>query len=409
MEKIEDNNTIKEDNKTLGIHLIDQVFFEKYKLVKKIGEGSFGMIFQAQSPEGDFALKFEKKRPGKRILLKKESQIMIYLKGKGIPDIKFYSDEENFSIMVMELLGNSLETLLRESDDKKMSLKTICLLGIEIVSILKYIHDKHIIHRDIKPDNFAIGYEDPCQIYLLDFGLAKKYRSSKTLKHNPMVEHSKLTGTARYASINALKGLEQSRRDDLEALGYVLNYLLKGKLPWQGITAKTKEEKYEKIMNNKLKTSAEKLFKNEPKELADYIKYCRNLGYEDDPDYSYLTGLFKTVITKRLKEKIDYIYDWVTDYAAQSHIQMVKEAKKKPKNENNSNDNDLNRITTVDSKNYIGTEENDTKIEVNKNNQLSHYDAVIDELKNEDKENENDENIENKEKELKHGQCCLLI
>ena len=125
------------------------------------------------------------------------------------------------------------------------------LLGIELIPILKFIHDKHIIHRDIKPDNFAIGYDDPCQIYILDFGLAKKYRSSKTLKQNPMIKHSRLTGTARYASINALKGFEQSRRDDLESLGYVLAYLLRGTLPWQGIAAKTKEEKYAKILNKK--------------------------------------------------------------------------------------------------------------------------------------------------------------
>ena len=106
---------------------------------------------------------------------------------------------------------------MKETEGKKFSLKTIALLGQEIIPIFKFIHDKNIIHRDVKPDNISVGYDDPCEIYFLDFGLAKKYRSSKTLKHNPMVKHSKLTGTARYASINALAGLEQSRRDDLES------------------------------------------------------------------------------------------------------------------------------------------------------------------------------------------------
>ena len=222
-------------------NLLNQTFFNKYKLVKKLGEGSFGMIFKAESPNGNFAFKFEKKRPNKRSLLKNESQVMIYLKGKGIPSIELYTEEDNYNIMIMQIL--------KKSPEKKLSLKTISLLGIELIPILKFIHDKHFIHRDIKPDNFAIGYDDPCQIYILDFGLAKKYRSSKTLIQNPMIKHSRLTGTARYASINALKGYEQSRRDDMESLGYVLAYLVRGSLPWQGIAAKTKEEKYARILN----------------------------------------------------------------------------------------------------------------------------------------------------------------
>ena len=407
-------------NNVLGNHLINQIFFDKYKLVKKLGEGSFGMIFKAESPTGNYAFKFEKKRPNKRSLLKSESQIMIYLKGKGIPSIELYKEEENYNVMIMQLLGKSLEGLLKESNEKKLSLKTVSLIGIELIPILQYIHEKHIIHRDIKPDNFAIGYDDPCQVYILDFGLAKKYRSSKTLKQNPMIKHSKLTGTARYASINALKGFEQSRRDDLESLGYVLAYLLRGTLPWQGLAAKTKEEKYAKILNKKVNISTEKLLKNEPKEFVDYIKYCKNLEYEEEPDYKYLEGLFKIIITKVLNNKIDYMFDWVSADDAQKYLKTNSEisfdnTKIETTSMNNTNSithNSNNNISNVEDMSF--NEKNN--INKKKKERISHYDEVIDDIyliKKEKEENEeNKNNDDDKEQNMnrkKHGQCCLLI
>ena len=412
--KNEQNN--KQNNKVLGSHLINQIFFNKYKLVKKLGEGSFGMIFKAEGPNGNVAFKFEKKRPNKRSLLKNESQVMIYLKGKGIPSIELYTEEENYNIMIMQLLGKSLEILLKESPEKKFSLKTICLLGLEIIPILKFIHEKHIIHRDIKPDNFAIGYDDPCEIYILDFGLAKKYRSSKTLKQNPMIKHSRLTGTARYASINALRGIEQSRRDDLESLGYVLIYFIRGSLPWQGLAAKTKEEKYAKILNKKTSIPIEKLLKDEPQELIDYIKYCRGLGYEQEPDYDYLTGLFKAIITQKFDNRIDYKYDWVSNDDAELHQKLTNESLDNNKIDSSSMINNMNSLTIGNSKNNISVEDN---IQKHKNERLSHYDEAIDEIimeekgrekdKDKYKENEDKNTKKGKKKEKKHGQCCLII
>ena len=413
------------NNKILGKHLINQVFFNKYKLVKILGEGSFGMIFEADAPNRKVAFKFEKKRPNKRPLLKNESDIMIYLKGKGIPSVELYTEEDHYSIMIMQLLGKSLENLLKESENKKLSVKTVCLIGLEIVPILKFIHDKHIIHRDIKPDNFAIGYEDPCQIYILDFGLAKKFRSSKTLKQIPMIKHSRLTGTARYASINALKGYEQSRRDDLESLGYVLAYLLRGALPWQGMPAKTKEEKYAKILNKKLTITIESLLKNYPQELINYIKYCRILKYEQDPDYEYLIELFKNVIVNKLNDKIDYKFEWANNDDIENHKKYKEQSLDLNKIDTSSMINNINSRTIDNSKNNLSLEESNSKPKTQRE-KINYYEEVIDEIilieKDKEKEKEK-ENISNnsdhghnkkgKKKEhiekRKHGQCCSII
>ena len=210
----------------------------------------------------------------------------------------------------MQLLGKSLEDLFVSLPGKKMSVRCVANIGYQMVTILKYVHDKHIIHRDIKPDNFVVGIKDKAhEIFLLDFGLAKKYRSSTTLKHYPMTNNKKLTGTARYASINALRGTEQSRRDDLEAVGYVLMYFLRGSLPWQGLPIKDKEDRYIKIMEKKRDTTAEELCLGFPKEFETYVKYTRGLGYEDNPDYDYLKGLFISVLNN-LGYEFDYYYDW---------------------------------------------------------------------------------------------------
>ena len=299
------------DGRTHHDPLLNRKFFSKFRTIKKLGEGSFGKVYKAEYNNEYFALKFENRTKGQS-LLENEATIMTYLKGPNIPLIKSYGYSGDYNILVMQLMDKSLEDIFNKR--KKFSVKTTCMIGYQMVSVLQYIHDRHIIHRDIKPDNFVMGAnENNAHLYLLDFGLAKKYRSSRTLIQYPLIKKKKLTGTARYASIHALEELEQSRRDDLESVGYVLMYFLRGGLPWQGLKIKSKEDRYKKILAKKKETSSEELCKGFPEEFRAFVEYTRNLDYTEQPDYDLLKNKFVNLVTKKLGENFDYIYDWTTE------------------------------------------------------------------------------------------------
>ena len=211
----------------------------------------------------------------------------------------------------MELLGPNLTDLF-EICKQRFTLQTTLLLGIQMLSRVQDLHSKNYIHRDIKPENFLIGKGDKSNlVYLIDFGLSKKYKDAK-MDHLPYREHRPLTGTTRYASINNHLGIEQSRRDDLESIGYVMLYFIKKRLPWQGCQGSTKQAKYNKILEKKLMIPLDLLCKDLPMEFQVYLKYVKKLRFDERPNYEFLKGLFIDLLFSLYKEQ--FIYDWTMRY-----------------------------------------------------------------------------------------------
>eukprot|EP00929_Paragymnodinium_shiwhaense_P052598 TRINITY_DN26346_c3_g1_i1.p1 TRINITY_DN26346_c3_g1~~TRINITY_DN26346_c3_g1_i1.p1 ORF type:complete len:319 (-),score=78.68 TRINITY_DN26346_c3_g1_i1:365-1321(-) len=282
-----------------------------FRLGRKIGSGSFGDIYIGTNVKTgeEVAIKLESVNSRHPQLMWEAKLFKVLAGGVGVPQVSWYGVEGEYNVMILDLLGPSLEDLFSYCN-RKFSLKTVLMLADQMLCRIEYVHAKCFIHRDIKPDNFLIGLgRKNNQVHIIDFGLAKKFRDPKTHQHIPYREHKNLTGTARYASVNTHLGIEQSRRDDLEAIGYVLMYFMRGSLPWQGLKANSKKEKYEKIMEKKMQTSVESLCKHFPPEFVTYLNYSRSLRFEEQPDYNHLRRLLKDLFFKE-NFQYDFIFDW---------------------------------------------------------------------------------------------------
>ncbi|CAL0312499.1 unnamed protein product [Lupinus luteus] len=290
---------------------MERIVGGKFKLGRKIGSGSFGEIYLATHIDTFeiVAVKIENSKTKHPQLLYEAKLYNILQGGSGIPSIKWFGVDGEENVLVIDLLGPSLEDLFVYCG-RKFSLKTVLMLADQMITRVEYVHSKGYLHRDIKPDNFLMGLGRKAnQVYIIDYGLAKRYRDSTTNRHIPYRENKNLTGTARYASCNTHLGIEQSRRDDLESLGYVLLYFLRGSLPWQGLKAATKKQKYDKICEKKLSTPIEVLCKSHPVEFASYFHYCHSLMFEQRPDYGFLKRLFRDLFAREGYE-FDFVFDW---------------------------------------------------------------------------------------------------
>lgn len=289
-----------------------------------IGSGSFGKVLYGMSVDRkqEFGIKFEKSNIKNSVIME-ELKIYSDLKGgDGIPNIYWKGDYKNYKVFIMDLLGPSLDKFYKINN--KLNLQTTIIFGEQMVTRLEYLHTKNYIHRDVKPNNFLLGkYNrkfDDDKVYVIDFGLSKEYIDKRTKKHYEFNDNSKFVGTPRYASINTHMGIRQSRRDDLESVAYILIYFLNGELPWQGIRAKTKSEKKEKIKVSKVNFDVTLQCANKkdvPQELMVFLEYTKALEFSEKPDYNYIKSLFERIKKNNNPEMFDknkLMWEWNLEF-----------------------------------------------------------------------------------------------
>lgn len=273
---------------------------DRYKLLKRVGSGTFGLIFSAKNVNTDelVAVKLE---PTSQIdTLTHEAAVLQRLAGTpGIPTLRYYGIPDHNRYMVIDLFDKTLQGVSFYYK-KAVPVPIVRMYALQMMQIISAVHEKGFIHRDIKPENFMVksgsDKSDSELLYLIDFGLARTYidgKDGKDGKHRDnkqrlrlegtsQIQITTITGTARYVSTHVHNGNEPSRRDDLISAMYVISYLLKGRLPWKTCASN------ETLAEMKKNILPEELFLDLPASYVDIFKYLCDLEYDQKPDYVYI-------------------------------------------------------------------------------------------------------------------------
>ncbi|XP_058056032.1 casein kinase I-like [Anopheles bellator] len=305
-----------------------ELVLKKYRIEFKLGSGTFGDVYRAEdiATGVKVAIKIESKIPAPGLILQ-EYNLYLALQGQqGIAQVYLCETDENrqVQVLIMELLGDSLDSLLTTCG-RRFSFPTALQLGMQMIDRIELLHKYGYVHRDIKPQNFVMGCNEKAHIvHLIDYGLAKPFWDSSRKRHIPDKFVGSFVGTVRYASIHAHQGRELSRRDDLLSLGYMLVKFILGYLPWQNIKAFSKVEKLKKVYQKKLSSTPEILCKNLPTEIFKYMHYCYKLRYTTTPNYNFLRNNFKVLLNQYQSQNGEHDFDWIQDHDSETSDQTNK-------------------------------------------------------------------------------------
>ena len=310
------NNVKNNDNSINSINTKNIYnFTDLYTILldKKIGSGAFGKLYTCinNKTKEMYAVKIENANCEKPQLANEFKIISILKNLPGFPKCIKFSNSPKGYLLIMEHLGPNLETIMTRLPNKKYSMKTALMIMLQCLERVKDIHEKGIIHRDMKPDNFVIGYKGKERlIYLIDFGLSKIINNNE--KKNVLHKREKvIMGTMRYISMNAHLGNELTKKDDLESLAYIIVYFIKGELPWQNVKADSKKEKYKKVYQIKKQTVPNELCQFLPEDIKIFINCILSLNIKQKPDYQKLKNILENLMNKYSYSN-DLQFDWCT-------------------------------------------------------------------------------------------------
>ncbi|XP_059086697.1 casein kinase I-like [Tigriopus californicus] len=329
---------------------------------KRIGAGNFGEVRIGENTQTHekVAIKIERianpKGVSATIRLKHEYDMLrkIYHgfpkghKINGIPRFHYFGKCGSVDCLVLDLLGTNLEDLF-ELVGQLFSMKTVLMIAFQLLDRIETVHQRGLVYRDVKPENFLLGKKDSEEfniIHMVDFGLATFYRDPQTGKHLPFRDLKTMTGTARYMSVHSHLGKAQSRRDDLESIGYVLIYFAKGKLPWQGIKTNNLKEKYKKIRDAKMKFPLHVLCDGLPKQFQSFMSYVKKLGFSETPDYEFLKDLFHELYEECGFSYDDSSFDW-------THLDLPNDVQRfNQNNKDGIKESDISSFNTENSQHF---------------------------------------------------------
>ncbi|CAK56905.1 unnamed protein product (macronuclear) [Paramecium tetraurelia] len=297
------------------------VIDNQYEIIKKISQGSFGIVYVGKSltRNKNVAIKVEKQEMASYSSLNREIEILKLLQGVSqIPELYWYGQFKKCNVMITNLLGHDL--IYFQKQYQKFSTQCIYNIAFQMLWILEQIHSRNVIHRDLKPENI-LSKSDSEKIYLIDYGISRNLNQKPNRK-----KKISFIGTSRYASLAAHQGIEQSAKDDLESLGYLLIYLMKQSLPWMNIE-KTDLLRLDKIGKLKSETKMEELCFDCPNSILKYMKYVKSLTQQIKPQYAMLRGLFLTKLHNFPDQGLDWTYQ-----KSRSHKQKLNKRRKSNQN-----------------------------------------------------------------------------